>query len=126
MAHRKHSHQGLLVAEGNLGVVTVLSAAGTIDMVTAPQFQTHVDTVLARRPSALIIDLARVEFLGSAGIGVLVNVHNNASDLAYAVAADGPATSRPLHLLGIDELLRVFPTVADAMHGLGIAASETG
>ncbi|GAA1430929.1 STAS domain-containing protein [Mycobacterium cookii] len=115
-----------MVVEQDAGVAVVLSAAGTIDMVTAPQFQVHVDSVLSREPSALIIDLSRVEFLGSAGIGVLINVHNNAGDMAYAVAADGPATSRPLHLLGIGDLIHIYPSVADAIRELGLAAGETG
>ncbi|BBX47263.1 STAS domain-containing protein [Mycobacterium cookii] len=126
MAQREHAHNGLMVVEQDAGVAVVLSAAGTIDMVTAPQFQVHVDSVLSREPSALIIDLSRVEFLGSAGIGVLINVHNNAGDMAYAVAADGPATSRPLHLLGIGDLIHIYPSVADAIRELGLAAGETG
>ena len=126
MAQRERAHNGLMVVEQDAGIAVVLSAAGTIDMVTAPQFQVHVDSVLSRKPSALIIDLSRVEFLGSAGIGVLMNVHNNADDMAYAVAADGPATSRPLHLLGIDDLIQIFPSVADAIRELGLAAGETG
>ena len=126
MAQRERAHNGLMVVEQDAGVAVVLTAAGTIDMVTAPQFQVHVDSVLSRKPSALIIDLSRVEFLGSAGIGVLMNVHNNAGDMAYAVAADGPATSRPLHLLGIDDLVQIFPSVADAIRELGLAAGETG
>ncbi|MGA9489454.1 MAG: STAS domain-containing protein [Mycobacterium sp.] len=126
MAQRERAHNGLMVVEQDAGVAVVLSAAGTIDMVTAPQFQVHVDSVLSRQPSALIVDLSRVEFMGSAGIGVLMNVHNNAGDMAYAVAADGPATSRPLHLLGIDELIQIFPSVADAIRELGLAAGETG
>jgi anti-sigma B factor antagonist len=126
MAHRERSHQGLLVLEQESDAAAVLSVAGAIDMVTAPQLQAHVDTALSRRPTALVIDLSSVEFLGTAGIAVLVHVRNDAADMPFAVVAHGPATSRPLQLLGIDKFLPVYPRVADAMHGLGLAADEVG
>jgi anti-sigma B factor antagonist len=126
MAHRERSHQGLLVLEQESDVAAVLSVAGAIDMVTAPQLQAHMDTALSRQPTALVLDLSLVEFLGTAGIAVLVHVRNNAADMPFAVVAHGPATSRPLQLLGIDEFLPVYPRVADAMHGLGLAADEVG
>ncbi len=126
MAHRGRSHQGLLVSKHESDVAAVLSVAGAIDMVTATQLQTHVNTVLDRRPTALIIDLSRVEFLGTAGIAVLVHIHNNAADMPFAVVALGPATSRPLQLLGIDKIVPIFPRLADAVSGLGLAADEVG
>jgi len=104
----------------------VRAVAGDIDMMTAPQLQVQVDAVLSRRPAALVIDLSRVEFLGSAGIGVLVQVHNNDRDMSFAVVAQGPATSRPLHLLGLDKMFAIYPSVADAINGMGLAADEVG
>ncbi len=120
MAHREHAHQGLMIVEQSVGTAVVLSAAGTIDMLTAPQLQQHVDAVLERRPAALIIDLIRVEFMGSAGIGVLVDVHNQAASMPYALVADGPATSRPLRLLAIDKVLDIYPRLGEALEALGI------
>lgn len=120
MAHREHAHQGLMVVEQTSGIADVLSAIGTIDLLTAPQFQQHVDSVISRQPSALIIDLTRVDFLGSAGIGVLINTYNTAGDMPYAVVADGPATSRPLHILSIDTFIGVYRTVSDAVAGLDL------
>jgi anti-sigma B factor antagonist len=126
MAHREHSHRGLLVSEQSFDVAAVLSVAGAIDMVTAPQLQAHVNTVLSRRPTALVIDLSLVEFLGSAGISVLVQVRNDAVDMPFAVVAHGPATSRPLQLLGIDKVFPIYPCLADAINGLRLATDEVG
>ena len=126
MAQRDESHQTLIVTEKNSNVAAVLTVAGDIDMMTAPQLQERVDAVLSRRPSAVVIDLSQVEFLGSAGIGVLVQVHNSDRDMSFAVVAHGPATSRPLHLLGLDKMFPIYPTVADAINGMGLAADEVG
>jgi hypothetical protein len=34
------------------------------------------------------------------------------------VVACGPITSKPMELLGIDDLLDIYPTVDDALHGI--------
>jgi anti-sigma B factor antagonist len=126
MALRDKSEHALTVTEEISAIAAVLTVAGDIDMMTAPQLQMHVDAVLSRRPSALVIDLSHVEFLGSAGIGVLVQVHNNDRDMSFAVVARGPATSRPLHLLGLDNMFPIYPSAADAINGMGLAADEVG
>lgn len=115
-----------MLVEQTTGVVDVLSAIGTIDLLTAPQFQQHVDIVMSRRPEALVIDLSRVDFLGSAGIGVLISTHNSAGDMPYAVVAHGPATSRPLHILSIDTFINVYRTVPEAIEGLRPTEAEAG
>lgn len=73
-----------------------------------------------------ISDIAAVEFLGSAGIGVLVQVDNNDRDMPYAVVAHGPATSRPLHLLGLDKMFPIYPSVADVINGWAWPQTKSG
>jgi len=46
--------------------------------------------------------------------------------MSFAVVAQGPATSRPLHLLGLDKMFAIYPSVADAINGMGLAADEVG
>lgn len=115
-----------MVVEQASEIADVLAAIGTIDLLTAPQFQQHVNLAVSRQPAALIIDLSRVDFLGSAGIGVLINTYNQVGEMPYAVVADGPATSRPLHILSIDAFIGIYRTVADAIVGLGLAEAEAG
>ena len=117
----------MITHERALGNAVVLAAAGELDMVTAPQFEEHVGRVLERRPAALIVDLTRVDFLGSVGIGILMHAHNECGTaMAYAVVADGPATSRPMHLLAVDEVIDVYPTMTDATRALGISEARAG
>jgi hypothetical protein len=33
----------------------------------------------------------------------------------FAVVADGPATSRPIKLLGVDSIVALFPTLEEAL-----------
>jgi anti-sigma B factor antagonist len=127
MGIHKSERRGLITHERVIGDAVILAAAGEVDMVTAPQFEEHVDRVLQRQPAALIIDLTRVDFLGSVGIGILMHAHNECgASIAYAVVADGPATSRPMHLLAVDKVIDVHPTVIDATRALGLSEARVG
>ncbi len=98
------------------GRIAVLSVAGALDMLTADTLQGAVDAALGAQPSALIVDLTAVEFLGSAGMSVLISTSDATGvDLPFAVVAHGPATARPLALTGITEIIAVYATLPDAL-----------
>ena len=45
-------------------------------MLTSPQLETAIDTALDQRPAGVVVDFTDVEFLASAGMGVLVAAHD--------------------------------------------------
>jgi anti-anti-sigma factor len=95
--------------------VAVLAVTGEIDLATIPAFEAAITEALAQRPSALIVDMTNVDFLASAGLQALVATHEKVSGTAaFAVVADGPATSRPIELTGLDQILSLHPSVSDA------------
>ncbi|MGA5466032.1 STAS domain-containing protein [Mycobacterium sp. NPDC050041] len=99
-----------------VGSVVVVRASGAIDMLTAPALTEKVRAVVAQRPTAVIIDLTDVEFLASAGMQVLVNTHHEVTPaIRFAVVADGPATSRPLKITGLTDVITLFPTLDGAL-----------
>ncbi|MCV7060602.1 STAS domain-containing protein, partial [Mycolicibacterium vaccae] len=70
--------------------LVVLSVSGNVDMLSAPWLTEAIDAALAKRPAGLVVDLSRVDFLGSAGISVLMTTHGNMGDSGrFAVVADG-------------------------------------
>lgn len=94
----------------------VLAVSGEVDMLSAPQLAEALHTALAARPAALVVDLTKVEFLASAGMSVLVNGQADVvPPTRFAVVADGPATSRPIKLMGIDGLLSLHRTLDSAL-----------
>lgn len=93
------------VQREDASTTVALFVRGVIDANTAPELDAAVDQVLADVPSALIIDLTEVSFLASAGMTVLVKAKERSGDRGFAVVADGPATSRPLSILGLDSEL---------------------
>jgi anti-sigma B factor antagonist len=67
----------------------------------------------------LIVDLTDVEFLASAGIGLLIDVQRltESSPVQMRVVAEGATTYRPLRILGVEQYLQIYPTVAQARTG---------
>jgi anti-sigma B factor antagonist len=101
--------------------VVVLGVSGTLDMVTAPQLTDSILTSLSNDPAAVVVDLTGVEFLASAGMTVLIAAHEQIGNSArFAVVADGPATGRPMRLVGIDKLLALHTTLDSALEAFSV------
>lgn len=120
LAHEAPNSAECVISEEWYGRVAVLSVAGVVDMLTAPSLQDAMTAALDKSPSALVVNLSEVEFLASAGMGVLVAGHDLASpETGFAVVADGPVTSRPLKLVGIADIISLYPTLDVALSELG-------
>jgi anti-sigma B factor antagonist len=94
----------------------LLEVAGEIDMATAPRLGAAIDAALGDRPDLLVIDLTKVEFLGSAGLSVLMTGQQAAAaqSTQLRVVAAGSVTARPIQITGLDELLPLFLTADEA------------
>jgi anti-anti-sigma factor len=95
--------------------VSVVSVSGEIDLVTAPALEQAIGSVVAEGPTALVIDLSAVEFLGSVGLKILAATYEKLGTTDFGVVARGPATRRPIHLTGLDKTFPLYPTLDDAL-----------
>jgi anti-sigma B factor antagonist len=104
------------VGKHQAGQAVVLTVAGEVDMLTAPKLTEAIQAALAAKPEALVVDLSKVEFLASAGMTALVTAQAEVvAPTRFAVVADGPATSRPIKLMGIDSVLPLYSTLDSAL-----------
>jgi anti-sigma B factor antagonist len=89
------------------GVVTV-TVVGEVDTFTAPVLRSTLDSQLEQQPSELVIDLSGVQFLGSAGLAVLVETQKSsrARDVALRLIATTRAVTRPLEVTGLIDAAR--------------------
>ena len=111
---------GIDIVETWAGRVVVVAVAGDLDILTAPQLDDAIHSALREEPTALIVDLSRVEFLGSVGMNLLVAAHHEITPTAcFCVVADGPSTSRPMQVIGIDNVVAIYPTLGDALVTFG-------
>jgi anti-sigma B factor antagonist len=89
--------------------VALLRLVGEVDLLTAPALRQQL-TTRTRRHRDVVVDLAAVQFLGSAGLRVLVDAHRCAADHANRLHLAGAAHRRvavPLRITGLDRLLRL-------------------
>lgn len=112
--------QFLVDVEWN-GTTATLSCAGVVDMLTAPDLERRIDDVLAQGPSAVIIDLTLVDFISSRGLCVLLETHKRCSPaMGFVVVANGPATLRPMKIMGLTDILCVRTRMDDALTELRV------
>ena len=110
---------GLDVEEYWLDRAVVVAAAGTVDMLTADRLAEAIGAAAAHSPAGVIVDLSKVDFLASAGMSVLVAAHGDVTPATgFGRVADGPATSRPMTVLGIDKVIPLYRTLDDALDGI--------
>ncbi len=97
--------------------VVVVAISGDLDMATAPEVADAIQSAVEHGPAALIVDLSRVQFLASAGINLLISLHRDLlPSRRFGIVADGPATSRPLRVIGVDTILAVYRTLDEALN----------
>jgi anti-sigma B factor antagonist len=101
------------------GTTVVLRVHGSLDMVSAPDLEQHIARVLREHPAAVVVDLTDVDFLASAGMNVLIHAYDAAAGRSkLAVVADGQHTSRPMRIIGVDQMIDLYPTMASALRAL--------
>ncbi|MFF4599635.1 STAS domain-containing protein [Amycolatopsis sp. CA-161197] len=93
----------------------VVTVAGEIDLVTAPELDEIVTGVVDERPEALVVDLRQVTFLSSAGLQVLAAAHQRLGERGLRVVSTSHVTTRPLTSTGLDTWIGLFTTVDEAL-----------
>ncbi|MFB7031592.1 MULTISPECIES: STAS domain-containing protein [unclassified Streptomyces] len=97
--------------------VHIVTLAGEIDNTTAGIFLQAL-TPDGPAPQRTIIDFRDVTFMDSSGINVLINANNNAHAAhQYLDLADvHPPVSEVLHIIGLDDLMRIYTTLDQALN----------
>jgi anti-sigma B factor antagonist len=106
----------LSTSTGENGQVTV-TVVGEVDTFTAPVLRSSLDTQLEQSPSELVIDLSGVQFLGSAGLAVLVAAKDDADRRRnrLRLVCGSRIVTRALEATGLLTLFDVADTVPEAL-----------
>ncbi len=97
----------------------VMSVRGEVDALTAPQLQARVESLRAvieraGQDTAVVIDLSRVGFLGSAGLSVLQAAAQLAAPRPLRVTAS-PAARRVIEVTGLDRMFDLYDDLPSAL-----------
>jgi len=103
--------------------VPVIRAAGELDLATVPEMRSVVAEVTDRQPRALIFDFQQIAYMDSSGLGILVSAKKRLGSYRgeVIVITAQPSVLKALSLSGLDQIIRIFPSV-EAYLDAGVAA----
>ena len=109
---------GLDIVHHEVDGILVLTVTGEIDMASAVALSAALTAAVDRTTGEPhVLDLTSVTFLGSAGLSALVNATMQAEQRGEPlriVVGSSRSVIRPIQLTGLDGVLRLYPSVADA------------
>jgi anti-sigma B factor antagonist len=85
----------------------VVEVSGNLDMDATLRLEPAVDKLLAVGPSVLTIDMSRLTFMDSTGLGMLVELHEHARREGVELRLERPphGVGRVIELTGLDTVL---------------------
>jgi len=102
------------------GDVAVLALHGDLDLNTAPSLRLALIEAIDAR-ERVVVDLEGVDFIDSAGLGVLLGGRERArgADRELVLVATGRTVLRVLELTGLTRVFELHASVAAAVGGTG-------
>jgi anti-anti-sigma factor len=100
-----------------IGRTAVVTAAGEIDLTNAESLRNALLSALNAGALGLVADLTATTFLDSVGVAALVRAWRRAgaTGAALRLAVSSPTVLRVLDLVGLNQLIEVHPSVAEAV-----------
>jgi len=107
----------LSIAIDSVDGVKVVRIGGELDVYTAPQLREILTEALEGR-DRLVVDLLRVQFIDSTGLGVLVASQQqaHAASQELRLVLDDPYLLKVFRITGFDGVFSIYPQVTDAIH----------
>ncbi len=105
---------------------TICRPVGELDAFTVSQFRQALSELASNK--RLLIDMSRVPFVDSAGLGALIGGIRRTRELGgdVAVACNRPTLVRLLKTTGFDRIVTVAETVEEAAQALERSAAPQG
>ncbi len=95
----------------------VFHFTGQLDAYSEKQFMTYVDDVLLSNPAPVIIDLSKVDFLDSSGLGALVQIAKQCNESKRSFMVVGNArVIQTVKLVRLEEFLHLAPDLSTALN----------
>lgn len=97
--------------------VTILAPIGRVDSHSVSALRKRIDYVTTARPANVVIDLAKVDFMDSSGLAVLVHgmKHCRASGGDLCLCRPAQPIRMVLELTRLDKAIDIFPGTTEAL-----------
>jgi anti-sigma B factor antagonist len=101
----------------------LIEVEGQVDLYSAPEFKERTARVLGERKQCVIIDLARVKFIDSTGLGVLVSAFKRmrAARAELRLVVIDYDIERLFEMTGLDRALKIYRSRGEALEGVELA-----
>jgi anti-sigma B factor antagonist len=99
--------------------VVVITVIGDVDWETSQTVHARLSEQFAQLPARVVIDIARVSFLGSPGVSEFIEAyrHGAAHGIDISLVAAPGFALRTLEMSGVAQHFRVYSSVSDALAG---------
>ncbi|KAB1160996.1 STAS domain-containing protein [Micromonospora sp. DSM 115977] len=107
----------LSLATRTVGEHTVLEVGGEVDVYTAPRLRERLLELIDGGARHVVVDLGRVDFLDSTGLGVLVGALKRlrAAGGSFALVCDKEPLLKIFRITALDQVFPLHPTVDAAV-----------
>jgi len=95
----------------------VLPLEGEIDLHVSPNIAASLQMMIEKKPPKLIVDLARVTYIDSSGLAVLIEGMQNVQEYGgkFALAGLQEPVRTIFEIARLDQVFRIFPNVNAAL-----------
>ncbi|MFI5905880.1 STAS domain-containing protein [Dactylosporangium sp. NPDC051541] len=99
----------------------VLEVGGEVDVYTAPRLREKLVELVEQGARHVVVDLSRVEFLDSTGLGVLVGALKRlrAVNGTFGLVCAHERLLKIFRITALDRVFQLYDTVADAIAATG-------
>lgn len=113
---QRQAAESLQVSTEKVDGAVVVSAVGEVDSLTAHLLRDELNRQLDATPARLVVDLSRIEFLGSVGLSALVAAAERGGSTGVALhLVAGRTVRRVIDATGLHPVLTVHDDVAGAL-----------
>ena len=101
--------------------VTVVSVSESVDAMTAADLTKTISDQISDGRANLIVDLAGVEFMSSAGLRTLLGAvkESRAAGGDLRIVSSNPGVDKVLKMSGFHNIAKVYTSAADALASFG-------
>lgn len=101
----------------------VVAPVGGLDVYTVPLFRKVVLKLEGDRRHDLIVDLTRVTFIDSSGLGSLIEMFQKTrqaeGEIAFVI--DNPRIMKIIKLVNLDKVFKIHPNMGRALQSVGVS-----
>ena len=92
---------------------------GQLDAYSEKQFTTYLNDVLMSNHSSVVIDLTKIDFIDSSGLGAMVQIANNCNKAKRSFLVVGNSrVTQTIKMVRLEEFLHLAPDLSTAISKL--------